>query len=59
MSIFNDPRLDPVDINASDEYFPPETTPEVMALHMTRRWKALTSSPNRMSVMPASNRVQR
>jgi hypothetical protein len=44
MPIFSDPRLDPVDINSSEEYFPTVTTPEVMALHMTRQWKAVTSS---------------
>ena len=41
MPIFSDPRLDPVDINSSSEYFPKVTTPEVMALHMTRQWKAV------------------
>ena len=41
MPIFSDPRLDPVDINSSSEYFPTVTTPEVMALHMTRQWKAV------------------
>ena len=42
MSIFSDPRLDPVDINTSGEYFPHVTTPEVMALHMTRQWQTVS-----------------
>lgn len=41
MAIFSDPRLDPVDINSSLEFFPKVTTPEAMALHMTRQWKAV------------------
>lgn len=41
MSIFSDPRLDPADINNSAEFFPKVTTPEVMALHMTRQWNAV------------------
>lgn len=44
MAMFSDPRLDPVDINSSSEFFPKVTTPEVMALHMTRQWKAVHPS---------------
>jgi hypothetical protein len=41
MAVFNDPRLDPVDINNSPDFFPRATTPEMMALHMTRQWQSV------------------
>jgi hypothetical protein len=43
MALFGDHRLEPVDINNTPDFFPRVITPEIMALHMTRQWKAVNA----------------